>query len=139
MIWALLAILGVPIWLVVGALTAAIFSRRRFKAQPGVFRLKQREPGRERWPRRTAYGRVVHDVLVVNAGIALVRTAVRGVQSIEEHSRREPVAGIDQAAIFELTFDDGSHLYVAVDRSAARYIQSLRGDGDQLRRKEEEQ
>jgi hypothetical protein len=61
------------------------------------------------------------------------------VQSIEEHSRREPVAGIDQAEIFELTFDDGSHLYVAVDRSAARYIQSLRGDGDRLRRKEEEQ
>ena len=125
MIWALLAIIGVPIWLVVGALTAALVSRRRFQAQPGVFRLKERESGRDKWPRRTAYGRVVHDVFVLNKGLALVRTILRGIRSVADGPQEEQVAPFDQAAIFEVAFDDGSRSLVAVDRSAASRLQSL--------------
>ena len=125
MIWALLAILGVPIWLIVGALTAAIVSRRRFKAQPGVFRLKVRDPDQQKWPRRSAYGRVVHDVLVVNSGVALVRTTVRGVHRVQEHPLRTPIAGFDEAKAFELTFDDGSRRLVAADQAVAAQIRSM--------------
>ncbi len=125
MIWALLAVLGVPIWLVVGALAGALLSRRRFQAQPGVFRLKERGAGQDKWPRRTAYGRVIHSVLIVNKGLALARTTFRGVRSVTDRPQDEPVAPFDQVAIFELTFDDGSRSLVAVDRSAAPPIQSL--------------
>jgi hypothetical protein len=41
-IWALLALLGMGMWLVVGMLAAAFWSRRRFKRVPGVFRCKLR-------------------------------------------------------------------------------------------------
>jgi hypothetical protein len=79
MIWALLAILGVPIWLVVGALALALWHRHTFKQQPGVFPLKLRVdsgsvPGlKEKWPRMTYYAFWVHDVLLIHKGLALMR------------------------------------------------------------------
>jgi hypothetical protein len=125
-IWALLAILGVPIWLVVGVLAGALVSRRRFQAQPEVFRLKEREAEQAKWPRRTAHGRLIHDVFIVNSGLALVRTTVRGIRSVTDHPQDEPGTPFDEAAIFELTFDDGSRSLIAVDPSAASHIRSLR-------------
>jgi hypothetical protein len=53
-----LAALGVPLWMVVGALAAGIWSRRSFKRAPGVFPAKLRVtagevPGlKTTWPRR---------------------------------------------------------------------------------------
>jgi hypothetical protein len=124
-IWALLAILGVPIWLIVGALAAVLVSRRRFLAQPEVFKLKLRPVDGEKWPRRNAYGRLVHDVLILNSGPALVRTTVRGVKSAVERPADEEIPGFDQPTIFELAFDDGPAALVAVDRSAASSIQAI--------------
>ena len=83
-----LAALGVPLWLVVGALAAGIWSRRSFKHAPGVFPAKVRVtagevPGLETsWPRRCVYARWVHDVLLVPRGIALVRNAAFGVAQV---------------------------------------------------------
>ena len=37
-----LAALGVPLWMVVGALAAGLWSRRSFKRAPGVFPAKLR-------------------------------------------------------------------------------------------------
>jgi len=74
MIWALLAILGVPIWLIVGALGGAVWSRRRFRSQPGVFPIMVRTEGKDSWPRVVSHGRLIRDILVVNRGLALVRT-----------------------------------------------------------------
>jgi len=86
-IWIVLAALGVPIWLVVGALLGATWSRKRFQRAPGVFPCKVRAvsgtDGSEKWSRSTAYARWVHDVLIVHAGLALVR------------NRALPVAGVD--------------------------------------------
>ncbi len=126
MVWALLAVLGVPIWLIVGALGAVVFSRRHFMAQPGVFRLKMRQTDQEKWPRGFAHGRAVHDVLIVNVGPALLRTEVWPVQSVEDHPGDNSIAGIDQLAVHKLVFDDGSSALIAVDRSSASKIDSLR-------------
>ena len=83
MIWALLALLGIPIWLILGALAAAFFTRRNFKAKPGVFPLRVREieagePGK--WGGKL-YARWVHDVLLANKGIGLNLTAAYPVAS----------------------------------------------------------
>ena len=68
------------------------------------------------WPRGTAYGRVVHSVLVVNAGLALVRTDVRAVVDAEE-APAEAVKPFDRPRILRLTFEDGSTAHLAVDDS----------------------
>lgn len=87
MIWILLAALGVPIWLVVGLLLGALWSRRRFRGAPGVFACKVRpladDGGSEGWPRTTSYARWVHDVLLVHGGVALVRNQALPVRSVE--------------------------------------------------------
>jgi hypothetical protein len=80
MIWVLLAALGVPLWLVIGALAASLWSRRTFKRAPGTFPAKVRVSAGApagvdaRWPRRPFYVRWVHDVVLVHHGLALVRT-----------------------------------------------------------------
>ena len=68
LISAILAIIGVPIWLVVGVLALAFWSRRKFQKAPGVFPCRVREvlgPGEEAaWCRPESHGRWVHDVIV---------------------------------------------------------------------------
>jgi hypothetical protein len=125
MLWATLAILGIPIWLVLGALGASQWSRRRFKAQPGVFRLAWRASGAEKWPRMGAYGRVIHDVVVVTRGIALVRTAVHGINAARPRDFEGEVRGFDKVAAFEITLDDGSIFEVAVDPDDADQFKGL--------------
>jgi hypothetical protein len=79
MVAILLAVLGVPLWLVAGMVLGALYSRHQFKQAPGVFRCKLRLVAgtvgslKATWGRATAYGRWVHDVLLVNQGLALVR------------------------------------------------------------------
>ena len=119
MIWALLALLGVPIWLVIGGLTGALVSRKRFQRQDGVFTLSFREHGDTGWPRGLAHGRYVHDVLLVNSGLALVRTALHAVEHAERFDPDEPPAKIDDPVAWTLTLDDGRRVDVAVARTDA--------------------
>lgn len=114
MIWALLAMLGVPIWLVVGALTGALVSRRRFRAQDDTFALYHREHGDERWSRRPAYGRYVHDVLLVNSGLALVRTTVRAVDRLDPLPLDGPVGKIADPRAWTVSFETGDREDLAV-------------------------
>ena len=85
MIWVLLAAVGVPLWIVVGFLTGALWSRRRFKRAPGAFAAKLCLTSgavsglKQSWPRRPLVARWVHDVLVIHRGLALVRTDLLGV------------------------------------------------------------
>jgi len=85
-IWLLFAVLGVPLWMVAGALSATLWSRREFKRAPGVFPAKLRVIAgevaglRDRWPRRTRYARWVHDVLVIERGLARLRFSAVGVE-----------------------------------------------------------
>lgn len=125
MIWALLAAIGVPIWLIVGVLAGAFVSRRRFTAQPGVFRMKLKAPEASGWPRRIAYGRVVHDVLVTNVGLALMRTSVHAVVDASESPATQTVKPFEPARILDLTFEDGSTALIAVDASQFGLVEPL--------------
>lgn len=117
MIWAILALLGVPIWLVVGALIGAMISRRRFRSQDDVFPLLFRATGDDKWPRRLSYGRFVHNVLIVNHGLAQIRTSVHVIEQVElldlgstrPNHIAEPIA-------FTVRLDDGDEFDIAVDR-----------------------
>jgi hypothetical protein len=127
MIWILLAALGVPLWLIAGALIGGLLSRRSFRRAPGVFKSKVRVRQGEvhglddSWPRVPGYGRWVHDVLIVHTGLALVRNTVYPVASrtvsfapsdpTPSHLGAAPLAA-------QLTLDDGAVIEVAVPREA---------------------
>ena len=115
MIWALLALLGVPIWLIVGALTTASVSRRSFRRSEGAFPLRLREASDSKF-RRKAYGRWVHDVLMVNKGIALVLTTPYGVRSLKRHQGvKGPIKGLgDDTLVFDLLTEEGSSVVIAI-------------------------
>jgi hypothetical protein len=121
-VWILLALLGVPLWLVAGALIAGLLSRRSFCRTPGAFKVALRlHDGEVRgldtsWPRLPGYGHWVHDVLIVHRGLGLVRTTPYPVASCApphdatapapSHLGRAPV-------VVQLTLDDGAILEMA--------------------------
>ena len=128
MIWIILAALGVPIWLVVGLLLGALWSRRRFSSTPGVFACKVRPVvgggGSEGWPRTTSYARWVHDVLLVHGGVALVRSRVLPVRALEGTVAPAPsvkMTGGEPVSV-RLRLDDDSILEVAAAAPAAELI-----------------
>jgi hypothetical protein len=85
MLWATLALLGVPMWLVVGGLAVMFWSRSKFKKQDGVFATKMRlesgsAPGvGEKWPPMSSFALWIHDVLMVHKGLGLMNTSPLGV------------------------------------------------------------
>jgi hypothetical protein len=80
MVLIILAVLGVPLWIVFGVLATVLWSRSQVKKAPGVFPCKVRLasgtfPGlKEKWPFLPSYAAWVHDVLIVRSGLALVRS-----------------------------------------------------------------
>jgi hypothetical protein len=98
MIWTLLAILGVPVWLIAGGLGAVLWSRLHFRNQPGVFMAKIRLAEGEqaavgtKW--RTVYARRIHDVLLINKGVALMQVIPIGISDAESMERVADAAGV---------------------------------------------
>ena len=118
MIWATLAFLGVPIWLVLGALIGATGSRHQFRAQPDVVPLAFRSAGDDTWPRRLAYGRYLHNVLIVNHGLAQIRTSVHVVEQVDRLDLGATTfKHIENPIAFAVRLDDGSDYELAIDRA----------------------
>jgi hypothetical protein len=120
MLWALLAILGVPIWLVVGALAFAFWNRHKFKQQPSTFPLKLRVDSgdvsglSEKWPRMTSYAEWVHDVLLVRKGLGLMSTRPLAVAAGE--GEPDDVLHLEgQPYLLNFRLDDGAVIQMAVD------------------------
>jgi len=128
MIWALLAILGVPIWLVVGALAAAFWNRRQFRNSPGVFSAKVRinsgsfDGLSSSWPIMPAQARWVHDVLLVNKGLALLRTQPLPVataqERVEEADSQEIKRLGDNPILLQFCLDNGASMQLAAPSEA---------------------
>ena len=125
MIWALLAILGVPLWLVVGLLVGVMLSRRSFQRQEGVFTLKARSEGATKWPRGLIYGRQVRDVLVTTRGAALLRTEFHAVDHVADLALDDQPKKPADAVGRLLTLDDGTCLEVAVSSQDASRLDAL--------------
>ncbi len=120
MIWALLAILGVPIWLVLGGLMSALWSRKNFRAQDEVFALYFRDHGDDGWPRAVSWGRYVHNVLIVNHGLALVRTSIHVVEGAESFEVDTPPKKLTDPVAWALTLRGGERIDVALSASDAQ-------------------
>jgi hypothetical protein len=127
MIWILLAALGVPVWLIVGALTGALLSRRASKSAPGVFRAKLRVTSgaarglKPTWARMPAYAAWVHDVLIVHQGLALVRSTALPVRSAADvkAAPQDDVKGLgDNPTLLTLTLDNGAVVELAAPAEA---------------------
>jgi hypothetical protein len=123
MVWILLAALGVPVWLVVGALAGGLLSRRAFKRAPGVFRARLRlsndgaSDADASWSRTPVYARWAHDVLLVHKGFALVRYSALPVAEVSGQlvpAASEDIKGLGAApVVLTLALDDGRTAEVA--------------------------
>ena len=81
MIWALLALLGIPVWFVLLVLFAVFHQRRAVLKRDDIFWYRARtDTG---WARRKGVARWASDVLVRHQGIALVRTLIDPVAIVE--------------------------------------------------------
>ena len=112
MVWAALAIIGIPIWLLAVVLGALLWSRSHFKKQDGVFPAKLRlESGSFHGfseKAASAYCLWVHDVLLVHKGIALVRVLPVPVAAAEERKQLG-----DKTMYLRFRLDDGSILQMS--------------------------
>lgn len=118
MVWALLAILGVPIWLVLGALGGSLLSRRNFQSNPEVFatRVRKFEAGMpNKWSGKL-HARWVHDVLLANKGLALVHTDAYPIVSVGPAPAPDPgeCKGLGDAPVaMTVTTDEGAVYEIA--------------------------
>lgn len=86
----------------------ALFSRHNFKAQPDVVPLMFRATEDDAWPRGLACGRYVHNVLIVNHGLAQIRTAVHVVEHVERLDLGDTTCKhIDDPVAFAIQLGDG--------------------------------
>lgn len=122
MIWALLAVLGVPIWLIVGALGTVLWSRRQFRMQEDVFPLSIRAPGEDSWPRTVTYGRLIRDILVVNRGPALLRATILPITAVRPIGLTTAPRKIDDATGRSLGIDGHDDIEVAVPPAVGKRL-----------------
>ena len=109
MIWALLALLGVPIWLVAVVLVAVLRNRAQVRRTEGVFRYWGRSHhgwSDHGWSRRAGHARWVSDVLLQHSGPGLARiqarqaTDVRAVGRPEHPPRRADADAVELVVVF---------------------------------------
>ena len=118
MIWALLAILGVPLWLVAGALGAAVWNRSRVTNEAGSFTIRLRSVhgvSHGTWSRK-ARARWMHDVLIVSRGPGLGQTSGYPVASQARAPHPDPATckGLGDAPIaLSIGTDHGDSFEIA--------------------------
>jgi hypothetical protein len=111
MSWIVLAALGVLLGLVLGELLYTLWSRRRLRRTPGVFRCRVRAGGpmfESRWPRTMRYGCWVHDVLLVRRGPTLARCEALAVSNVTGPVVSVTIKGLGERPVWlRLHLDDG--------------------------------
>jgi len=126
LISTILYALGVPLWMLIGALILIIWNSKRVKKQPGTFPVKVRpetDPDSDekpKWPRGVSYAQWIHDVAIVRKGPALIMTVPYGIKSVEgspQDADPEEVKGLgDHPVLMRARLDDDSILEVALEK-----------------------
>ena len=87
-IWATLALLGIPIWFIAVVLIAVFRNRKTVRSNPQVYEFRRKKG--DGWQRGMNDARWVSDVLIAHSGLALIRTDAAQVGSIAVLNRIEP-------------------------------------------------
>ena len=114
MIWALLALLGIPLWFIATILGVVFLNRRQVTSSSDVFMFFERKG--DGWKRRPGYARLVSDVVIVHHGPALVRSEARQVTDVEvcEQLDEAPKKLGEQAIDLVWTFADSESRRIAI-------------------------
>jgi hypothetical protein len=116
MIWAILAVLGVPLWLIALALLGLFFRNRKLRNRLGDIPVRVRRAGKERWTRGHAVW--VSDVFAWRGSPAAWSEEVVQVDSVflhapDEKQRKQLHRLGDDVVIAGLSLSGGSSIDVA--------------------------
>jgi hypothetical protein len=114
MIWALLVLLGVPLWLCAVAIVTVVFRNRKLRKRPGNVPIRVLQPGKTRWS--SGHGVWVSDVFAWRGSPAAwredlvqVRSASLRAAEAEEQTHLHRIGEHPVIATFEVadggTFD----------------------------------
>ena len=127
MIWAILAILGVPLWLCAIAILTLIIRNRSIRHRPGNIPVRILRPGAKRWKR--GHGVWFHDVFAFRGSPAMWSEELRWVTQIgpraateeEQHKLRR----LDDPAVATFTCHDSAEVFTVAAAGSNR--QALAG------------
>jgi hypothetical protein len=116
-IWAILAIIGVPLWLIAIALLMLFFGNRKLRKRPGNIPVRVLRPGKKRWT--SGHGLWVSDVFAWRGSPAAWNEDLFQVSGVSIHSadakEREKLHRIgDDPVVASFELDGGANLKVAV-------------------------
>ena len=116
MIWAILAVLGVPLWLIAIALLMMFFRNRKLRKRPGNIPVKVLRPGKKRWT--SGHGLWVSDVFAWRGSPAawsedLFQVEDASLRIADEEEQKKLHRLGDDPAVASLTLADGTGLNVA--------------------------
>jgi len=115
-IWAILAIIGVPLWLIAIALLMLFFRNRKLRKRPGNIPVRVLRPGKKRWT--SGHGIWLSDVFAWRGSPAAWREDLLQVSGVSIHSadapEREKLHRIgDDPVVASFALDEGATLKVA--------------------------
>lgn len=123
---AILILLGVPLWMLLGMLILIFWNSRRVKKQKNTFPVKvliEKKSNKDeeiKWPRKVSYAQWVHDVLILRKGPGLMLTVPYGIKDVEgsaQTANPKHLKGLGKhPKIVRAVLDDGSILLVAVQK-----------------------
>lgn len=116
MIWAILAIIGVPLWLIAIALLMLFFRNRKLRKRPGNIPIRVLRPGKKRWT--SGHGIWISDVFAWRGSPAAWHEDLFRVSGVSIHSadaqEREKLHRIgDDPVVASFALDDDATLKVA--------------------------
>ena len=127
MLVAILAVLGIPPWVLLLAVLVIIWRRRQqFIKTPGVFPLRLRAVSgdlsgvKSDWPRAKSYAIWVHDVLLVHSGPPLMKTTPFWISNLEiaDKDSQSHSEGLGNEPVqFDLQLANGAMLQMAVPQN----------------------
>ena len=117
MVWIVLALLGVPVWLIAIGITAVVYRNRALRSRPGNMAVRLRKSSGKRWVRGNAIW--IHDVFAFRGSPAAWREALLWVSAISSRSPAgddaHKLRRMDHPVIGLFAIEDGTTVEVAAD------------------------
>ena len=115
MIWAILAILGIPVWFCAIAIATLLWRNRSLRHRAGNMAVRVLQEGEKRWHRGHALW--VHDVFAFRGSPAAWEELLVAVTGATAHSatdeERARLHRLNEPVVMTLVTDSGEHISVA--------------------------